>query len=284
LKSSDLAAWLADPRRRPLVMGVLNVAPDSFSDGGMHADPESALRAGLAMLESGADWIDIGGESTRPGALPVSADEQIRRTEPVVAALAKSSGGAVISIDTSLAAVAKAALDAGAGVLNDITAGTGDAGMFALAARSAAPMILMHMLGTPRTMQIDPRYSDVVAEVMGYLRARAKAAVDAGVASSRLLIDPGIGFGKTVEHNLELLRRLPGLVAGGWPVVIGTSRKSFIRPITGEIEPRDRVMGTAASVAWSIANGAAVVRVHDVEPMVRVVRMVRAIQSGRVVE
>ncbi len=265
-------------------MGVLNVAPDSFSDGGMHADPESALRAGLAMLESGADWIDIGGESTRPGALPVSADEQIRRTEPVVAALAKSSGGAVISIDTSLAAVAKAALDAGAGVLNDITAGTGDAGMFALAARSAAPMILMHMLGTPRTMQIDPRYSDVVAEVMGYLRARAKAAVDAGVASSRLLIDPGIGFGKTVEHNLELLRRLPGLVAGGWPVVIGTSRKSFIRPITGEIEPRDRVMGTAASVAWSIANGAAVVRVHDVEPMVRVVRMVRAIQSGRVVE
>ena len=263
-------------------MGVLNVSPDSFSDGGLHTDADSAVRAGILMLESGADWIDVGGESTRPGSLPVEAGEQIRRIAPVVAGLARAGGGAVISIDTSQAAVAQAALDAGASVLNDVTAGRGDAEMFSLAVRFKAPIVLMHMQGTPRTMQEAPVYSDVVAEVIGFLRSRAEAAVAAGIEPSRVLVDPGIGFGKTVDHNLQLLRGLGELAACGWPVVVGTSRKGFIRAVTGEIEPSQRLMGTAASVAWSAANGAAVVRVHDVEPMARVVRMIRSIQLGRV--
>jgi dihydropteroate synthase len=282
VKSSELVAWLADAQRRPLVMGVLNVSPDSFSDGGIHADVQSAITAGLSMLESGADWIDVGGESTRPGALPVDADQQIRRVAPVIEGLANASGGAVISIDTSLAKVARTALDAGASVLNDVTAGRGDAGMFSLAVRSMAPIVLMHMQGRPATMQDNPYYSDVVGEVIGFLRSRVEAAVAAGIEPSRVLVDPGIGFGKTVNHDLELLRGLGNLVASGWPVVVGTSRKKFIRPVTGEADPRQRMMGTAASVAWSVANGAAVVRVHDVEPMARIVRMIRSIQSGRV--
>jgi len=284
VKSSELDAWLADARRRPLIMGVLNVTPDSFSDGGMHADAEAAVRAGMAMLEAGADWIDVGGESTRPGARPVEAEEQIRRVVPVVAALASGSGGAVISIDTFLVGVARAALDAGASILNDVTAGRGDAEMFSLAARYKAAIVLMHMLGEPATMQNDPRYSDVVAEVIVFLRSRAAVAVGAGIDSSRVLLDPGIGFGKTVNHNLELLRRLADLAACGWPVVVGTSRKGFIRAVTGEARPRERLMGTAGSVAWAVTNGAAVVRVHDVKPMARMVRMIRSIALGRVAE
>jgi dihydropteroate synthase len=282
VKSSELDGWLADTRRRPLVMGILNVTPDSFSDGGSYVDAASAVRAGTGMLESGADWIDVGGESTRPGSQPVEAAEQIRRVEPVVAGLARASGGAVISVDTTLADVAQAALDAGASVVNDVTGGRGDGGMFSLAADRRSPIVLMHMLGRPATMQDNPRYSDVVVEVIGFLRLRVEAAVAAGIDRSRVLVDPGIGFGKTVDHNLELLRRLADLAGCGWPVVVGTSRKGFIRAVTGEVEAQERLMGTAASVAWSVANGAAVVRVHDVEPMARIVRMIRSIQLGRV--
>lgn len=257
-------------------MGVVNVTPDSFSDGGRYAGADAAVEAGLAMVEAGADWLDVGGESTRPGSMPVSADEQIRRVVPVIQQLAAQSR-AVISVDTTLSSVARAALDAGATVVNDISAGTGDPALLPLVAERGASVILMHMQGTPTTMQQRPQYQDVVVEVCDYLRARAAAAMNAGVPIDRILLDPGIGFGKTVYHNLELLRQASALVALGRPIVIGTSRKGFIGHITGESMADRRQFGTAATVAWAIANGAAVARVHDVGQMLQVVKMTRAI-------
>jgi dihydropteroate synthase len=276
VKIAEFDAWLVDSLRQPLVMGVLNVTPDSFSDGGRFSDPAAAVEHGLQMIDAGADLIDIGGESTRPGAAPVDDDEQIRRVLPVIQALASRSD-VVLSIDTTRSAVAQAALDGGAHIVNDISAGRDDPDMFHLIARRRAAVILMHMLGRPMTMQQAPAYDDVTAEVSGFLNDRVIEAGVAGVDVDRILLDPGIGFGKTVEHNLELLRRLRELTVLGRPLVVGTSRKSFIGRVTGEDQPSGRLFGTAATVAWSIANGAAMVRVHDVEPMTQVVRMIRAI-------
>jgi dihydropteroate synthase len=280
LTPATFCDWLADPRRRPLVMGVLNVTPDSFSDGGRFLDVDAAVAHAVKMAEAGADLIDIGGESTRPGSEPVPAEEQVRRVVPVIAAV-RTRVPIVLSIDTTRSAVSEAALDVGATLLNDISAGRDDPDMLPLAARRGAPVILMHMQGTPATMQAAPAYDDVTAEVGRFLTGRAAAATAAGVKRENVLLDPGIGFGKTIDHNLALLHRLPELARLGYPLVIGTSRKRFIGVITGEPDASHRLFGTAASVAWSVANGAAIVRVHDVGPMAQVVRMVRAMEAGR---
>lgn len=273
-------AWLDDPARPTLVMGVLNVTPDSFSDGGRFADPNAALTHARAMAAAGADLIDIGGESTRPGAQPVPAAQQIQRVSPVIQNIAREFPSLLLSIDTTQAAVAAAAIEAGAALVNDISAGRDDVAMLPLVADMGVPIILMHMLGTPRTMQQNPTYADVAVEVRGFLLDRRQAATQAGIAQRRILLDPGIGFGKTGRHNLTLLAALPHLAAAGSPIVIGPSRKSFIEPITGETLASGRPLGTAAAVAWSAANGAAIVRVHDVGAAVAAVKMIRAIKSA----
>jgi dihydropteroate synthase len=252
---------------RTLVMGVLNVTPDSFSDGGLHLDPDRAVSAGLAM--EGADVLDVGGESTRPGAEPVSAAEEIRRVEPVVRGLARR--GRLVSIDTAKPAVARAAFAAGARILNDVTA-LADPDLAREAVRARVPVVLMHMKGTPRTMQRDPVYRDVVAEIADFLHERMDRALSAGIPRARILLDPGIGFGKRPEHNLEILRRLEELRSLGRPVVVGTSRKSFIGHVLGRPvgERRD---GTAATVTAAVLRGADMVRVHDVREMADAARM-----------
>ena len=245
---------------RPRVMGIVNVTPDSFSDGGRFLDPERAIAHGRRLVAQGADILDIGGESTRPGAQAVSAEDELGRVEPVVAGLA---GTAPVSIDTSKALVAAAALDRGAEIVNDVTALRADPDLAGLCAERGCTVVLMHMLGSPRTMQDDPRYEDVVDEVRRFLAGRVEAAVSAGVAEERIWVDPGIGFGKTVEHNLELLRRLDEIVAIGRPVVIGTSRKSFLGKLAGGRD-EGRLGGTIASNVLALAAGADVFRVHDV--------------------
>jgi dihydropteroate synthase len=245
----------------PIVMGVVNVTPDSFSDGGEWLDSAAAIEHGHELAAQGAQILDIGGESTRPGAQPVTEREELRRVVPVLEGLAGA--GVRLSIDTSKAAVARAALDAGATVVNDVTALRGDATMAALVARRDCELCLMHMLGEPRSMQRDPRYGDVVADVKAFLAQRLAFAVDAGIAAERVWLDPGIGFGKTIDHNLELLARLDELVALGRPVVVGTSRKSFLGTITGR-GARARVPATIATNVLALAHGASVFRVHDV--------------------
>jgi dihydropteroate synthase len=247
------------------LMGIVNVTPDSFSDGGRYLDPRSAIAHGLELEREGAAILDVGGESTRPGAAPVSLAEEQRRVIPVLEALATQRSGAQLSIDTAKAAVAAAALDAGATFVNDVTALRHDPDMAELVARSGADCCLMHMLGEPRTMQRNPRYQDVVGEVKAFLEARMAFAVAEGIAEERIVLDPGIGFGKTIEHNLELLRRLNELVALGRPVSIGTSRKSFLGRLTGS-EVGDRVAGTIATNVLAYERGARVFRVHDVAP------------------
>ena len=276
--AATLETLLADRRTWPRLMGVLNVTPDSFSDGGRHATADAAVAAAVEMAAAGADLIDIGGESTRPGSLPVPDAEQVARVVPVVRGIVAAGFPVVVSVDTTRAAVAAAALDAGATVVNDVSAGRDDPGLLAVVARARADLILMHMRGTPATMQDDPAYSDVVAEVTAFLVDRVAAAAAAGIAVERLLVDPGIGFGKTVEHNLRLMRALPCLAAIGRPVVLGTSRKGFIGRITGE-PVHDRAFGTAATVAWAATQGVAIVRVHDVGPMGRVLAMTRALRD-----
>jgi dihydropteroate synthase len=247
------------------LMGIVNVTPDSFSDGGRYLDPQSAIEHGLELEREGAAILDVGGESTRPGAAPVSLAEELRRVVPVLEALATQRSGAQLSIDTAKAPVAAAALDAGATFVNDVTALRHDPDMAELVARSGADCCLMHMLGEPRTMQRNPRYQDVVGEVKAFLEARMAFAVAEGIAEERIVLDPGIGFGKTIEHNLELLRRLNELVALGRPVSIGTSRKSFLGRLTGS-EVGDRVAGTIATNVLAYERGARVFRVHDVAP------------------
>jgi len=242
-------------------MGVVNVTPDSFSDGGRYLDPRAAVEHGKQLIADGAAILDVGGESTRPGADPVSAEEELRRVEPVVAGLAGS--GAEVSIDTSKASVAAAALDAGAAIVNDVTALRGDPEMAAVCAEREPVVVLMHMLGTPRTMQDQPRYDDVVDEVKAFLAERLEAALAAGIAEQRVWLDPGIGFGKTAAHNFELLQRLGELRELGRPLVVGTSRKSFIGRADGS-PPDERIGGTIASSVLAAAEGADVLRVHDV--------------------
>ena len=246
-----------------LVMGVVNVTPDSFSDGGRFLDADRAVAHGRRLLDEGADLLDVGGESTRPGAEPVAAEEETRRVEAVVAGLVAS--GARVSIDTTKAAVARAAIAAGATYVNDVSALRFDPEMAELVASSGVECCLMHMKGEPRTMQDDPRYGDVVAEVKAHLAERLELAVRAGIAVDRIHLDPGIGFGKTLEHNLELLRRLDEIVALGRPVVVGTSRKSFLGRLTGR-DADDRVAATVATNVLAFERGATIFRVHDVAP------------------
>jgi dihydropteroate synthase len=263
------------------LMGVVNVTPDSFSDGGRYLDPERAISRGLELVGEGAAILDIGGESTRPGALPVGAQEELRRVLPVVEGLAAAGTEARISIDTSKAAVASKALEAGATCVNDVTALRGDPEMASLVASAGVDVCLMHMLGEPRTMQEDPRYDDVVSEVKAFLEERLRYAVERGVDEDRVLLDPGIGFGKTIEHNLELIARIDELVALGRPVVIGASRKSFIGRITGRPDPADRVAGTVAVNVLAYERGARVFRVHDVAPSRDALAMAAATVSQR---
>lgn len=263
---------------RTYVMGVVNVTPDSFSDGGKFFDPSAAIAHGRALAQAGADLLDVGGESTRPGAEPVSEAEELRRVIPVIEALKAT--GVPISIDTSKASVARAAVAAGARLINDVTALNGDPQMAKVAAETQAWLCLMHMLGTPRTMQQDPRYEDVVVEVRAALDAAAQRARAAGVAAGKIWVDPGICFGKTVDHNLTLLRRLNELRTLGYPILVGTSRKSFLGQITGKPAP-ERVVGTAATVAIVAAAGSAdVVRVHDVPEAIDAARVGDAVRFG----
>jgi dihydropteroate synthase len=260
-------------------MGVLNVTPDSFSDGGRFSDPAAAVQGALQMIQEGADWVDVGGESTRPGAQSVDPQEQIRRVIPVIGAIRKQAQ-TLLSIDTTHAGVAQAALDAGADVVNDISAGRDDPGMFPLVAGRSAAIILLHMQGTPPTMQVSPTYRDVTVEVSDFLMERRTAATAAGVLTHRILLDPGLGFGKSLSHNLALMRDTASLARLGAPLMVGPSRKSFIGKVTDQPNVGDRVFGTAAAVAWCVANGAAVVRVHDVGPIAQVIKMICAISSG----
>ena len=256
------------------LMGVVNVTPDSFSDGGLYLEPEAAIAHGSELADEGADILDVGGESTRPGAAEVGAEEELRRTEPVVADLAAL--GHTLSIDTSKRAVAEAALDAGAMIVNDVTAMRADPEIGALCADRGAGLVLMHMQGTPRTMQEAPAYDDVVDEVRAFLAERIEAAVAAGVAEERIWVDPGIGFGKALSHNLELLRRLGELRELGRPIVVGTSRKSFIGKVDGS-GAEDRIGGTIASSVLAVAEGADVLRVHDVAEAAQATKVAAAI-------
>jgi dihydropteroate synthase len=246
------------------LMGVLNVTPDSFSDGGEWLALEAAVRHGRVLAAEGAELVDVGGESTRPGSAGVALDEELRRVVPVVEELARGSLGAGVSVDTSKAAVAEAALAAGATYVNDVTAFRADPAMAGLVAQAGCECCLMHMLGEPRTMQDDPRYDDVVDDVRAFLEQRAAFAVGEGVAPERIHVDPGIGFGKTLAHNLELLRRLDEIVALGFPVMVGTSRKSFLGRLTGREDPHDRVAATVATNVMALERGATLFRVHDV--------------------
>jgi dihydropteroate synthase len=248
------------------IMGVVNVTPDSFSDGGQYLDRAAAIAHGLELEAEGAAILDVGGESTRPGAAPVPEDEELRRVLPVIEGLVSAGCRAQISIDTYKSRVAARALEAGATLVNDVTALRGDPDIAAVVAEANADCCLMHMLGTPRTMQLDPHYDDVVGEIKAFLEERMSYAIAHGIAADRILLDPGIGFGKTVEHNLELLRRLGELVELGRLVMIGTSRKSFLGKITGR-EVDGRVAATVATNVLAYERGARVFRVHDVAPV-----------------
>jgi dihydropteroate synthase len=270
----DAGGHMLEIGGRTLVMGVINTTPDSFSDGGSFDTLEKARKRALEMQEAGVDIIDIGGESTRPGAEPLPPDEELRRTIPLIESL-EGEIDVPISIDTYKSGVAGRALDAGACIINDITALRFDEKLAPLAARRGAPVILMHMQGEPRNMQEDPQYEDVVGDISRFFRERAAAAVEAGISPEKLLVDPGIGFGKTVEHNLEILRRIEEFRGLGYPLVLGTSRKRFIGAVLDR--PVDqRLLGTAATVAFAIARGVDVVRVHDTEEMLEVVKMADA--------
>jgi dihydropteroate synthase len=261
----------------PVVMGVVNVTPDSFSDGGLWLDPEKAIAHARASMEAGAGILDIGGESTRPGSLPVPADEQLRRIVPVFDGLRGI--GARLSIDTTKATVAEAALDRGADIVNDVTALRDDPDLAGLVADRGCTVCLMHMLGEPHSMQDDPRYDDVVDDVKAFLEERLHSAVAAGIAEDKVWLDPGIGFGKTVDHNLQLLQRLRELTTLGRPIVIGTSRKGFIGTISGQ-QVEGRVPGTIATNVIALANGAEVFRVHDVAAVAQALTVAGATLRG----
>jgi dihydropteroate synthase len=263
MRSWQLRDRVLDVEARCLVMGIVNVTPDSFSDGGRYADTDSAVRHGLDLTAQGADLLDIGGESTRPGSMPVPLDEELRRVIPVVQQLA-AQVSVPISVDTSKAAVAAAAMEAGAHVINDVTGLAGDPDMPAVARATGAGVVVMHMQGTPATMQIDPRYDDVVIDLYRYFEERVQSLGAQGIPAERIALDPGIGFGKTLEHTLQLLARLDALQRLGLPVCLGVSRKGFIGQITGRARG-ERLAGNLAVAAFALAHGAAqILRVHDV--------------------
>ena len=267
-----------DFSRRTLIMGIINVTPDSFYDGGQRYDAAKAVADGLAMAAGGADILDVGGESTRPGAPSVSQEEELARVLPVVRGLRREIR-IPISVDTYKASVARATLDAGADIVNDVSALRFDAAMAPLVAAENVPIVLMHMQGTPQTMQNEPRYGDVVREVRDFLAAKMFEAMDAGIAQEQIVLDPGIGFGKTLDHNLQLLRGLPALAALGRPLLVGVSRKGFIGRIL-KLDPVERLEGSLAAVTAAVLTGANIVRVHDVRETLRAVRVADAIRFG----
>ncbi len=266
-----------DLSEKTLIMGILNVTPDSFSDGGLYLDIQKAVDRALRMEEEGADILDIGGESTRPGSEPVPLDEELRRVIPVIEALSGRLS-IPISIDTYKAEVAKRAIEAGASVVNDISGLRFDPKMAEVVAEYDVGVVIMHIKGTPKDMQKDPHYDDLFGEITGYLKESIKLAKEQGVQEERIVVDPGIGFGKRPEHNLQIIKHLDRFTALGRPVLVGPSRKSFIGLILGGVPPSERLEGTASAVAISVLNGASIVRVHDVKEMVPVVRVAEAIR------
>lgn len=279
-KNSDILAWPGgklDFSAGCIVMGILNITPDSFSDGGDFLAPQKAIARGIQMAAHGAAIIDIGAESTRPGSKPVHPQEQIKRAIPVIEKLAAKIK-IPISIDSKDYDVVKAALDAGASIINDITALT-DERTAKLAAEKKTPVILMHIQNSPATMQIEPEYKDVVKEVLDYLLKRASAAQKAGIEKEKIFIDPGIGFGKTLQHNLLLLQNINVFVNSGYKVLLGTSRKKFLVALTGKEDPKQRIFGTAAAVAHAVLMGVSIVRVHDVAEMTDVVKVANNLRT-----
>ncbi len=264
---------------RVVLVGILNATPDSFSDGGLHGDPGQAAARAVELVAAGAGMLDLGAESTRPGATPVAATEERRRLLPVLRAV-RAAVAVPLSVDTTKAEIAGAALGEGADVVNDVSAGRFDPAMLPLCARAGVPVVLMHMQGSPATMQDHPQYTDVVAEVAAFLAERAAAARAAGVSPDAIVLDPGIGFGKTVAHNCRLLRRLDALTALGYPVLVGVSRKGFIGQLLGGRPTDERLLGSAGAVALAVAGGARLLRVHDVGAMRDVVAVAEAVAGG----
>jgi dihydropteroate synthase len=262
----------------PIIMGIVNATPDSFSDGGLYDEPLDAIARGRDLVVQGASIVDVGGESTRPGAAEVTEAEEIARVRPVIGGLARDLG-IPLSVDTRHPAVARACLEVGAAIINDVS-GFRDPAMVDVAAASDAGLVIMHMLGEPKTMQVEPHYDDVVAEVCEYLAHEASVLERAGIAPERIAIDPGLGFGKTLEHNIEILQRLPEFAALGYPLVIGASRKSMIGVILGEPDPGKRLEGSLAIAAWAVTHGAHIVRVHDVAETARMLRVTRVLNEG----
>jgi dihydropteroate synthase len=267
-----------DARRRTLLMGIINVTPDSFYDGGKRLDPDRAVADGISLVEAGADVIDVGGESTRPGAKAVSLEEELQRVLPVIRGLRRSVK-VPLSIDTYKAQVARAALIEGGDIVNDISALRFDPQMAVLVAAEKVPVVLMHMQGTPRTMQAEPYYNHVLREVQDFLTTQVRLAVEAGVERENIIIDPGIGFGKTLDHNLALLRGLPALASVGQPLLVGASRKTFIGKILG-VEPEERLEGSLAAAIAAVFGGAHIIRVHDVKETRKAIRVADAIRFG----
>ncbi len=277
-------AWkdfLLDFSNKTYIMGILNVTQDSFSDGGLYFDKSAAIKKAIQMVEEGADIIDIGGESTRPGAEPVTVEEELRRTIPVIEVLAKEIN-VPISIDTYKAEVAKKALEAGASIVNDISGLRFDPEMAKVVSEYKVPVVIMHIKGRPKDMQQNPVYEALIPEIMDYLREGIRLAKESGVSEDKIIIDPGIGFGKTFNQNLEIINNLREFTLLEKPILIGLSRKAFIGKILGEAHPADRLEGTAAAVAISIMNGANIIRVHDIKEMVRVARVADAIKNLKI--
>lgn len=282
--ASSADGWLLETRHgmiemrgRTALMGILNVTPDSFSDGGKFLKPEEAVARGVRLAEEGADVIDIGGESTRPGARPVSVAEESGRVLPVIRGLRRTLS-VPLSIDTCKAEVAKRALDEGADIINDVSALRFDPGMALLAAAERVPVVLMHMQGTPEIMQVGPRYQNVVEEVKEFLRGRVRFALERGIEASRIIVDPGIGFGKELHHNVALLRALPALASLGRPLLVGVSRKAFLGKLLGGAGPGERLEGGLAAAVMAVAGGAHMIRAHDVRESARALRIADAIR------
>ena len=270
--------WCINPKRETLVMGIVNVTPDSFSDGGNFFSPEIAISHASKLIKQGADIIDIGGESTRPGAELVSESEELKRVIPVIEKVRIDNPTILISIDTTKASVAKYAVEAGADIINDVSGLSFDNNMTGIVESLNVPIVIMHMKGNPQNMQLNPKYKDIVNEILDFFKTKIKIAIQSGINRSMIILDPGIGFGKTVDHNFELLSRLNEFNVLELPIMIGPSRKSFIG-ITLDLPPEDRVEGTAAAVSAGVMNGASIVRVHDVKSMKRVVRIIEKVRN-----
>ena len=270
--------WCLNPKRETLVMGIVNVTPDSFSDGGKFFSPEVAISHASKLIAQGADIIDIGGESTRPGAEQVSESEELKRVIPVIDKIRTDNPTILISIDTTKASVAKHAVEAGADIINDVSGLSFDNNMIGIVESFNIPVVIMHMKGNPQNMQLNPEYKDIVNEILDFFKMKIKIAIQSGINRSMIILDPGIGFGKTVEHNFELLSRLNEFNVLELPIMIGPSRKSFIG-ITLDLPPEDRLEGTAAAVSAGVMNGASIVRVHDVKSMKRVVRIIEKVRN-----